>query len=136
MKKDKAFKFRLFITFVVFIADFFIFPFLIAKILGQVNQESMITGIKLLFMPKVLDIWKWLQPMAVAFLVFVWFAGRSLVNISYRDDITPERAGHGQHGTSRWLTEKEVDKHFSVHFLKKQDTGRRDKFARRHSNRG
>lgn len=119
-KKDKAFPFRVGFTFVVVILDFLVLPqILIIPLL--IKQQSLAAfhfslfgGIKAL--PGVFHVWAWLQPLAAGAVVWIWVTGRSLVNVNY-DSALPRAAGHGQHGTSRWLSDAEVDRYFSAHKL-------------------
>ena len=117
-KKDKAFPFRVGFTLIIIILDLLVIPqILIIPLL--VKQQSiaafhfsLLGGIKAL--PTVLHIWFWLQPVAVGAIVWIWLTGRSLVNVNYDSDL-PQVAGHGQHGTARWLLDSEVDSFFSTH---------------------
>jgi len=117
VRKDKAFPFRVAFTVVLVILDFFIIPQLLSMLIhskhGLLNYSwSVFGGIKAL--PTVKSIWLWLQPAALGVIAWIWLTGRSLVNVVYDND-QPRPAGHGQHGTARWMTQKEVDKHFSTH---------------------
>lgn len=118
MKKDRAFPFRVGFTVAVIILDFFIIPQVLSILihLKQGNPTgfhwSILGGITAI--PMVRDIWLWLQPAALGTIAWIWLTGRSLVNVVYDDD-QPRAAGHGQHGTARWLSENEVDRKFSTH---------------------
>lgn len=117
-KKDKAFPFRVAFTIIVVALDFLVIPqLLIIPLL--IKQQSLAAfhfsffgAIKAL--PEVFHIWSWLQPLAVGVIVGIWLTGRSLVNVNYDSDL-PQVAGHGQHGTARWLSEAEVDAFFNAH---------------------
>jgi len=123
MRKDKALPFRIAFTLIVAALDFVIIPqLLVAPI--QLKQGALaqfrITAIGwIAALPLVKNIWLWLQPIAVAAVVWLWLSGRSLVNVNFNADI-PQPAGHGQHGTARWQTEKEIDRNFSVHSFRKE----------------
>lgn len=117
-KKDKAFPFRVTFTVIVIILDFMVIPQLLIIPLMMKQQSmaafhlSLLGGLKAL--TKVFHIWSWLQPLAIGAIVWIWLTGRSLVNVNYDSDL-PQAAGHGQHGTARWLSELEVDVFFTTH---------------------
>lgn len=118
MRKDKAFPFRVAFTLVAVVLDLFVIPQLLSMLIhlkqGTIMDFhwSILGGI--IAIPMVKDIWFWLQPAALGAIAWIWLTGRSMVNVVYDDD-QPRPAGHGQHGTARWLTEKEIDKNFSTH---------------------
>lgn len=120
MKKDRAFPFRVGFTVAVIILDLFIIPQILSMLIylkqGDSNnfQWSIFGGI--IAIPMVKDIWFWLQPAVLGAIAWIWLTGRSLVNVVYDDD-QPRSAGHGQHGTARWLTEKEIDRNFRTHMF-------------------
>lgn len=118
MKKDKALLFRVAFTFIVVIIDFVVLPqvLLIPSQIkqGMFNQFRFSIFGWIAALPQVLDVWKYIQPMAVGAIAWIWLTGRSLVNVYYQGDV-PHPSGHGQHGTARWQTEKEVDQNFKVH---------------------
>ncbi len=127
MRKDKAFPFRVAFSLVLVILDFFIIP-QVLSMLVHLKQGSILTfhwsilgGI--IAIPTVKDMWLWLQPAVFVAIVWIWLAERSLLNVVYVDD-QPRSAGHGQHGSARWMSPAEVDQSFSVHELP-QKTERR-----------
>ncbi|NLK51459.1 MAG: hypothetical protein GX295_03285 [Syntrophomonadaceae bacterium] len=65
-------------------------------------------------MPQVKSLWLWLQPVVVMAIAWLWLTGRSLVNVNYNKEI-PNPSGHGQYGTARWQTEREIDQNFVSH---------------------
>lgn len=117
-RKDKALPFRIAFTLIVIILDFIVIPqLLIAPIhikQGTFTQYQFTATGWITALPLIKGIWLWLQPMAVGAVVWLWVTGRSLVNVNYNADI-PQPSGHGQHGTAKWQTEKEIDKNFKVH---------------------
>lgn len=118
MKKDKALPFRVVFTLLIIVLDFVIVPqLLIVPIhLKQATfaQFTLTSTGWITALPVVKSIWIWLQPMVVGAVIWLWMTGRSLVNVNYNADI-PQPSGHGQHGTARWQTDKEIDKNFNVH---------------------
>lgn len=117
-RKDKALPFRIAFTLIVIILDFIVLPqLLIAPVhlkQGTFSQFQFTATGWIAALPVVKSVWLWLQPMAVGAVVWLWVSGRSLVNVNYNADM-PQTAGHGQHGTARWQTDKEIDRNFSVH---------------------
>ncbi len=119
MRQDKAFPFRVTFTGVIFTLDIWLLPQLLT-VLNSLKQQHSIAAFHLSVfggfrdLPLVWDTWCWLQPLVIGVIVFIWLTGRSLVNVHYDSDL-PQTAGHGQHGTSKWLQENEVDHYFSVH---------------------
>ena len=118
MRKDKALPFRIAFTLIVIIIDFVVLP-QVLMIPSQVkhgtyNQFELSVFGWIAALPQVFDVWKYIQPMAVAAIAWIWLTGRSLVNVNYKGDV-PRPSGHGQFGTARWQTEKEIDKNFNVH---------------------
>jgi type IV secretion system protein VirD4 len=123
MRKDKALPFRVAFTLIVAVLDFVIIPQLLMVPIqlkqGAPTQLQITAAGWITALPLVKNVWLWLQPIAVAAVVWLWLTGRSLVNVNFNADI-PQPAGHGQHGTARWQTEKEIDRNFSVHSFKKE----------------
>lgn len=118
MKKDKALPFRIAFTFVLVFLDIIIIPqLLLAPIYlkqGNISSFSITILGWVSAITVVKGVWFWLQPAVIGIIVWLWLTGRSLVNINYNSDI-PQASGHGQHGTARWQTVKEIDRHFKVH---------------------
>jgi type IV secretion system protein VirD4 len=120
MRKDGALPFRIVFTIVLAGIDFLLLPqfFMIPVHL----REGTTNEFRLSFLgwaaawERVKGIWIWIQPMAAGAVAWIWLAGRSLVNVNPSGD-TPQSAGHGQHGTARWQTDKEVDCNFTVHLF-------------------
>lgn len=118
MKKDKALPFRIAFTLIVIILDIVVIPQLLMAGInlkqGTISQFSLTATGWIAALPAVKDIWIWIQPMAAGAVLWLWLTGRSLVNVNYNADI-PQASGHGQHGTARWQTPKEIDQSFQVH---------------------
>lgn len=117
-RKDKALPFRITFTIIIILLDLLVIPqILLVPIYVKQGtfayfHWSFFGGITVL--PKVKSVWLWLQPAAAGAIAWLWLTGRSLVNIVYTDDL-PQPAGHGQHGTARWMTDAEIDRYFSTH---------------------
>lgn len=118
MKKDKALPFRVAFTFVLLLLDFIIIPqILLAPIYlkqGNISSFSITFLGWVSAIPVVKGVWLWLQPAVIGAVVWIWLTGRSLVNVNH-NSLVPQASGHGQHGTARWQTIKEIDKNFKVH---------------------
>ena len=111
MKKDKALPFRIVFSVIILLIDFMLIPQLL---LIPIQQEASVTLTGwIVALPEIKNIWLWLQPMAVGAIIWIWATGRSLVNVNHGD--MPGPSGHGQHGTARWQTGKEVDQSFTSH---------------------
>lgn len=117
-KKDKAFPFRVFFTLIVIVFDICILPQLLSLPFylrsGNLTDFSLTALGWIPALKETKQVWVWLQPAAVGAVAWIWLTGRSLVNVVYDADV-PRPSGHGQHGTARWQTEKEIDKNFKVH---------------------
>lgn len=118
MRKDKALPFRITFTVILLLLDFIVIPQLL--LLPLLMKQGIISQFSITFwgwikaIPVVKGVWFWLQPAVFGAIVWLWLTGRSLVNINYNSDV-PQVSGHGQHGTAKWQTAKEIDKNFKVH---------------------
>lgn len=118
MRQDKALPFRITFTGIIVVLDFMVIPQLLT--IPIYIKQSTISNFHwsvfggIVALPTVKDVWVWLQPAAVGAIIWLWLAGRSLVNVVYNSDL-PQPAGHGQHGTAKWLTDTEIDKNFTTH---------------------
>lgn len=120
MKKDKALPFRIAFTLVLILLDIIIIPQLLLAPIhlkqGTLNQFAITLLGWITALPIIKGVWLWLQPAIIGAVIWIWMTGRSLVNVSYHADV-PQASGHGQHGTARWQTVKEIDKNFEVHIF-------------------
>lgn len=119
---SKTNKYRLFFTILLLVFDFLVltgglFFLLQLKTMGAEYiaeySFSIFHCIEVFLDPAARNIWIWLQPAVMGALIWVWLTGRSTLH--QFDSDMPSPAGHGQHGTARWMTEKEVDSFFTVH---------------------
>lgn len=111
-------KFRLFFSILLVILDIFLLPQILVLplfIKDNILHTWSLTFFSIKYFKTAFPMWIWCQLFLVAALIYIWTEGKGFVNISDSDN--PPAAGHGQHGTSRWMTQKEIEKVFTVkHF--------------------
>ena len=75
------------------------------------HSLSLFGGVTLI--PRVFQLWIWLQLIVGLLIFLVLTTGRGLGG-GYDPDGDPQAAGSGQFGSSRWQSEREIDQSFEV----------------------
>jgi type IV secretion system protein VirD4 len=122
-RRERASYVRYGFVIVLILLDLFALPWalfflLIIKLHGiaraptiWLHSLTLFGGITLI--PRVFQLWGWLQLIVGLFVFLVLTSGQSLTH-GYNPEGDPTPAGQGQFGSSRWQSEAEIDGNFTV----------------------